>query len=256
LSVLLVDIGNTRIKWATWRDGRLSRQQAREHAGWTQRDMGREIFGARPGALNRILVASVAGQRLDRAFSTAALRILAVRPEFVASARAAAGVTTRYVEPWRLGVDRFVAAIGAHHYARGRAVCVVNAGTTLTIDLVDGDGLHRGGAILPGSELMLESLFRHTDGIARRARGEAAGRGLFARSTRAAIERGASYASAALVDRAVQEARRALATPPLVLLTGGAAPRLAPLVRSKLVHVPDLVLRGIALHAGLPMDAR
>jgi type III pantothenate kinase len=256
LSVLLVDIGNTRIKWATWRDGRLGRQQAREHAGWTQREIGRELFGARSGELNRILVASVVGQRLNGAFRAAALRIVAVRPEFVTSARTAGGVTTRYVEPWRLGVDRFMAAIGAHHYARGRPACVVNAGTTLTIDLVDARGVHRGGAILPGFELMVESLFRSTEGIARRAQGEAAGRGLFARSTRAAVDRGASYASAALVDRAVREARRALATLPLVLLTGGAAVRLAPLVRSRHVHVPDLVLRGVALQAGLPLDWR
>jgi type III pantothenate kinase len=256
LSILLVDIGNTRIKWATWRDGRLGRLKAREHAGWTQREFGRELFGARSGEPNRILVASVAGQRLNRAFRAAALRVVGVRPEFVASARTAAGVTTRYVEPWRLGVDRFMGAIGAHHYARGRAACVVNAGTTLTIDLVDAQGVHRGGAILPGFELMVESLFRNTDGIARRARGEAAGRGLFARSTRAAIDRGASYASAALVDRAVWEARRALATLPLVVLTGGAAARLAPLVRSRHAHVPDLVLRGVALQAGLPLDWR
>jgi type III pantothenate kinase len=79
---------------------------------------------------------------------------------------------------------------------------------------------------------------------------------LFARSTRAAIERGASYASAALIDRAVREARAVLPTAPVVLLTGGAARALAPLIRAKHVHVPDLVLRGVALYAGLRLDSR
>jgi type III pantothenate kinase len=255
LSVLLVDIGNTRIKWATWRDGRLGNQQARDHAGWSQRDFERGVFGARSAELNRILVASVGGQRLNRSFSAAALRMARLRPEFAASSRSAAGVTTRYVEPWRLGVDRFAAVIGAHHRVRGRAACVVNAGTTLTIDLVDGRGVHRGGVILPGRELMVDSLFRNTDGIQRRAQGDAAGRGLFARSTRAAIERGASYASAALIDRAVREARGVLPTAPVVLLTGGAARRLAPLIRSRHVHVPDLVLRGLAVYSGLRLDS-
>jgi type III pantothenate kinase len=88
------------------------------------------------------------------------------------------------------------------------------------------------------------------------ARGAAAGRGIFARSTRAAIDRGAIYAAAALVDRAVREARAVLPAAPLVLLTGGAARQLVPLIRSKHVHVPDLVLRGLAVYAGLRLDLR
>jgi len=256
LTVLLVDIGNTRIKWATWHDGRLGAQEAREHSGWTQREIERGIFAPSTRELNRIVVASVASERLNRAFSAAAQRMTALKAEFAISTRSAAGVTTRYVEPWRLGVDRFVAVIGAHHRARGRAACVINAGTTLTIELVDARGVHRGGAILPGRELMVESLFRNTEGIERRARGEAAGRGMFARSTRAAIDRGAIYAAAALVDRAVRESRAVLPAAPLVLLTGGAARQLVPLIRSKHVHVPDLVLRGLAVYAGLRLDLR
>ncbi|MGH8150801.1 MAG: type III pantothenate kinase [Steroidobacteraceae bacterium] len=278
--MLLVDIGNTRIKWALWQSGRIGPLHAAAHAGWSRENFERRVFGGgrsrssgrgqaarvtrAPGRMQvtRIIVASVAGAGADRRFAAAARGAAGVRPEFIATSRRAAGVTTRYREPWRLGVDRFVAAIGAHRLAGARGACVVNAGTTVTIDLVDGGGVHYGGAILPGPELMVSSLMRSTAGIERRARETAApGRGrrssrgasLFARSTKAAIWAGAHLAAAAAVDRAFAEARGKLGARPLLLLTGGAAGALGPLIRSRCVRVADLVLRGVAVYGGLEL---
>ncbi len=264
-SVLLVDIGNTRIKWAPWRDGRIGAVRAGVHAGWSRRDFETRVLGGGKAKLSRILVASVAGGRVDRLFEAAARTVAGMQPEFIATSRRAARVTTRYVDPWRLGVDRFLGAIAAHHLVGRRAVCVVNAGTTVTIDLVDGKGVHRGGAIVPGPPLMVQSLLDGTAGIARRARDATSGRrgrrrrgalDLFARSTKTAIRQGAIYAVAALVDRAVAEASRALSTAPQVLLSGGGAKQLAGLIRARHLGVSDLVLQGIALHAGLPLRGR
>jgi type III pantothenate kinase len=251
--ILLVDIGNTRIKWATLRNARLGRQRALAYDGWTAADFGRRVFGpAAPVA--RIIVASVAGARVEAQLRAAVNARLHCPTEFVRSVRRRAGVVTRYGEPWRLGVDRFVAAIAAHQLAGDRAACVVSAGTAVTVDLIDRRGVHRGGVILPGPRLMVRSLLESTSGIQRRARGRAGRLELFARSTRAAIEQGAIYAVAAAADRAVEEARRRLRTDPLVLLTGGAAPELRTLIRSPHTSVPDLVLRGVALYAGLSID--
>src|SRR5262245_27637575 len=127
-----------------------------------------------------------------------------------------------------------------------RPVCIIAVGTALTLDLVDSRGRHRGGAIVPAPALMKASLLTQTNGIRRRARGGASRGGLFARSTRAAIEQGSRYAAAAVIDRAVGEARKLLGRPPLVLLTGGGAPALRPLVRTAHIFVPDLVLSGLA----------
>jgi type III pantothenate kinase len=172
-----------------------------------------------------------------------------IEPEFFASTRRAGGVTTQYSEPWRLGADRLVGAIGAHRLARGRAVCVIAVGTALTLDLVDGRGRHRGGAIVPAPGLMKDSLLTKTNGIRRRAQGGSAAGRFFARSTRAAIEQGSRYAAAAVIDRAVAEARKVVGRPPLVLLTGGGAPTLRPLINSRHRFVPDLVLQGLAVLA-------
>ena len=249
---LLVDIGNTRIKWAVLRGERLGRQSALEHAGITQADLQRRVLRGTRG-ISRILVCSVAGRRLERMFNAAARQATGIVPELVTSVRTAGGVTTRYGEPWKLGVDRFVAAIGAYQIARTRGACVIDAGTALTIDLIDGAGVHQGGAILPGHGLMVSSLLKETSGISRRARSGASGSGLFARNTRDAVEQGARFAMAAVIDRAVAEAQRSLRRPPLLLLTGGGADLITPLVQASWVSVPDLVLRGIALRAGLPV---
>jgi type III pantothenate kinase len=245
VTVLLIDVGNTRIKWAVWRDGRLGRQQAVAHAEWTP-----ETFkGLR--RIERVLGVSVANDTTNQSIIAASQRALDLNPEFLVSARSAGGVTTRYFEPWRLGADRFAAVIGAFYIAKKRPACVIDVGTAMTIDLVDGEGLHRGGAIVPGPELMVKSLLKNTNGIEQRAAGGSAGRTLFARETRAAIEQGASYAVAAVVDRAVEESRRTLRRTPQVYLTGGAANRIHPLLQTRHVSIPDLVLRGVAVSFGL-----
>jgi type III pantothenate kinase len=253
VNVLLIDIGNTRIKWARFDGKRVGRQHAAVHSGWGGEDYAGRVIGS-GRALDRILVVSVAGARANRSLTLAARRGRAPAPEFVVSERSAGGVTSGYLEPWRLGVDRFVAAIGAHLLAKGKAVCVVGVGTAMTIDLVDAKGRHRGGAIIPGPTLMVDSLLNNTDGIRRRAQGGArGGNSLFGRSTRAALEHGSRYAAAALIDRAVGEARALVpGRAPLVMLTGGGAPSVKPLVKSACVSVPDLVLRGLAVLSAYP----
>jgi type III pantothenate kinase len=251
VSVLIVDIGNTRIKWALLRGARLGRQKALEHAGIAARDLARQLFATR--GISRVIASSVAGTRLNRLVSATCRSRTGLSCEFVASARNAAGLITRYKEPWRLGVDRFMAVIAAYHMARARGACVVDLGTAMTVDLVDPLGVHLGGAIIPGPELMVGSVLRNTAGIARRASGAMMTKGLFALDTRAAISQGARYAAAAVIDRAVSEAQRVLQRTPLVLLTGGAAVQIESLLQCSYVSVPDLVLRGVALRSGLPV---
>lgn len=257
MAVLLVDIGNRRIKWARCEAGRLGARHAAAHSGWGAADYRRRLFGRKAPA-QRMLVSSVAGAQVNRSLAKAARRA-GVAAEFVKVPRRAAGVSVGYLEPWRLGVDRFVAAVGAHHLFRGVALCVVGVGTAMTVDLIDALGRHRGGVIIPAPALMIETLLARTQGIRRRARGGArGGAGLFGRSTRAGVLRGARYAAAGLVDRAVQEAVPLIGRKPLVVLTGGESSAVRPLLTSASVGVPDLVLRGLAVlaHAESPRRRR
>jgi len=246
MAMLLVDIGNTRIKWARLDGERLARGKAAAHSGWRPADYARHLF-RRARGLNGLVVSSVAGARVNRVLGAAARRA-GIATWFVTVPRRAGGVTVGYVEPWRLGVDRFAALVGAHALFDGVPLCVVGVGTALTIDLLDAAGRHRGGVIVPAPDLMVATLLRETSGIRRRAQGGAAEpRGLFGRSTRDGIELGARYAAAALIDRAVEEGSSILGREPLVLLTGGGAGAVRAHVRSRCVGVPDLVLKGLAV---------
>jgi type III pantothenate kinase len=248
MAVLLVDVGNSRIKWARCEGGRLGRSHAAVHRGWGLADYRRGLFHSRT-APARALVSSVAGTAVNRAIAAAARRA-GVAMEFVRVPRHAGAVTVGYVEPWRLGVDRFVAAVGAHALFPHLPLCVVGVGTAMTVDLIGTDGRHRGGVIIPAPALMIQTLLERTHGIRRRARGGAGeSAGLFSRSTRAGVVQGARYAAAALIDRAVQEARFLVGRRPLVVIHGGEEPTVRPLVQSACVGVRDLVLRGLSVLA-------
>ena len=250
MTVLLVDVGNSRIKWARLQGERLGRAQAAVHSGWRATDYSRRLLDRRAG-LERVVVASVAGARVDETLAAAAGRA-GLGCRFVRTPRRAAGVTVGYLEPWRLGVDRFAAMVGAHQLFNAIPACVVGVGTAMTIDLLAADGRHRGGVIVPAPALMMATLLRDTHGIRRRAQGGAmGGGGLFGRSTRDAISKGSRYAAAALIDRAVGEASGVLGRSPLVVLTGGGAGEVRSLLASNCVGVPDLVLRGLAVLARL-----
>lgn len=247
MRTLLVDIGNSRVKWARLTGERLGKAQAADYSGWRARDFARRMIGSSP-SIDRILVASVAADAVTDGLDAGARLAGVPAPERVTTRRRVCGVTIAYNDPWRLGVDRLLAMIAAHRRFAGEPVCAVAIGTAMTLDLVGADGRHAGGAIIPAPPLMVSSLLEGTNGIRRRAQGGAIGKGraLFGRSTRAAVEQGARYAAAAAVDRAVSEATELIGRKPQLVLTGGGARDLRPLIHSAGVLVPDLVLEGLA----------
>lgn len=248
MAVLLIDAGNTRIKWARAQGAQLDASRAAEHSKWSQADYARRLL--KPAqSVEAILVSSVAGPKVRRALSALARRAK-VGIRFLEVPARGAGITVGYREPWRLGVDRFAALVGAHHLFAGIPVCVAGVGTAMTLDLLGRDGRHFGGVILPSPALMVHTLLTRTHGIRRRAQGgRVKASGPFGRSTRDAITQGARYAAAAAIDRLVAEGTVLAGRKPLVVLTGGGAQGVRPLVLSHCVRVPDLVLRGLAVLA-------
>lgn len=246
--ILLVDIGNTRIKIALLGRAIVSAMLAARH----ERDASvvRRVIANAPDGVERVVAVNVAGRKLERALLAAVKQRYGIGCEIVQSARSACGVRNGYTDPWRLGDDRWVGAIGAHHLARRRTVVFANAGTALTVDAVTADGRHRGGVIVPGPATMVDTLLAGTAGIRRRATGiVASARTPFASNTSSALAAGAAIAGAALVDRVVAEAKREFGGRPLLLLAGGSADALEPHIKSGFRRVPDLILRGLAVIA-------
>lgn len=264
MNTLLFDAGNSRFKWALVRDRRLGAQRAVKHA-----DFG--VFGrwlARAPAIDQVIGVNVAGAALERGLRAALRAAGQPRPRFITSSALAGGVRNAYSQPALLGADRWAAAVAAWHRAGCyRTVCAVSVGTALTLDLVDQDGHHRGGLIAPGPTLMLESLLGRTADIAARAAGGSRSGARrrpgtsalvppLAGSTQAAIHEGCLAAAAGFIDRTINQLARQLHGRPVVFVTGGASAPVIERLRSACIRCDDLVLRGVAAIAEVPIRRR
>jgi type III pantothenate kinase len=237
MRILAVDAGNSRIKWGVWEgdwthhDSLPIASYAELLATWEQLPGPYALYGS-----------NVAGPQLRAAIDTwAAARGIGVH--WIVSRAQQCGVVSCYRDPTQLGTDRWASLIGAWHRVRGAAV-VVNAGTAVTIDVLDDAGLFHGGVILPGLRLMASALARGTAGLDERA-------GNFVRfpdNTADAIASGALLAVCGAVDRMRAALPPTLNTAPVVL-SGGAAEQLAPHLPAPLIRVPYSVLEGLRVIA-------
>jgi type III pantothenate kinase len=239
MSVLLADIGNSRIKWTLNRDGHavahgahLLGEAASFHAA-----MGNL---ARP---ERVLACNVAGEPGQEVL-LAAIKAWGLVPQWVSATRQAYGVSNCYASPERLGPDRWTALIAAHAMGQGDML-VISLGTAMTVDWLRANGEFAGGIILPGLRLMREALAQGTDGV-----GHQQGRkGGFACNTADAVETGLAFALSGAVRRARETVMQATGQVPDCLISGGDGAWLASTLDFPLTVVPDLVLQGLALIA-------
>jgi type III pantothenate kinase len=246
--ILVIDVGNTRLKWAWLTSTGLSDQQAVVHrdakAGiWTT-----ALFesGQKP---KRVLVSNVAGPVMAKTLTRLTKKVFRVNPEFVIAAQEFQGLTNGYLDPSLLGADRWLALIGAWTRVRS-ALCVVDAGTAVKVDSVDDKGQHLGGLIVPGIHMMREALMNKTSDIAKAASNSTPSlAGVLANNTIGAVSRGAVFALAGLADRAAEVVEQSTRKKPKLFITGGDAGMITGTMRSKGEIVPDLVLQGLAVIA-------
>lgn len=235
--ILLIDAGNTRLKWGVQGDGDWHLRNSLPTA-----EAGRlGEFAAEWRDVQRVFACCVAGDRAEAAI-TAALGPLAGALVWCRSGAARqGGIVNRYADPAQLGADRWMALIGAWGLVGGSCL-VVNAGTATTIDILlridSGLAEFAGGVILPGLSLMRSSLARNTAGLPLASGSYCT----LPQSTDDAIETGCIEAQIGAIGRM---ARRLPAGSPCVL-SGGAAAALAESLEMPLRCVDDLVLEGLA----------
>jgi type III pantothenate kinase len=242
---LLVDLGNTRLKWVLENRRETIARGVHAHADATLSRALASAWDALPDA-KRIIVASVAPLAVDIELEALAQRQFGVTPEFVKSPASGLGVRNAYAEPERLGVDRFL-ALAAAHAAHRRAQIVVSVGTAMTLDALAADGTHLGGWILPSPALMQGAL------LARTARVGVADGDVteFAETTADAVRSGTVNAAIGAILRFRANAERRFAKNPALVLTGGGADELASMLTDA-ERRDDLVLDGLALWAASP----
>lgn len=240
MNALLLDLGNTRLKWARAdaREFVAGAPVAHGEPGWTQA-LARAWSGV--AAPEVALLAAVAREEVVAA-ATETLRTVfpVARIERVHSRRAAQGMRTAYEDPARLGVDRFLGVLAA--WRRGIApALVVGVGTAVTVDALDDSGLHRGGWIAPSPRLMRKAVLGETARVAWSGDARIAP---FPVTTRDALESGCWQAIAGLVERCLR-GFRGKGVAPRVLLTGGDAGRLGSILDAPHELAAELVLEGL-----------
>jgi len=240
MNILLVDAGNTRVKWALADTAALPGVWL-AHGAVLHADLG-TLRGAWHGVdAPCALVSNVAGAAL-RAELTALLAPFSIT--WFASRPLLAGVTNGYRDPAQLGCDRFAAAIGARVLAPGKRLVVATCGTATTIDAIDADGVFIGGMIAPGLALMAGSLAKNTAQLPQALPG-AALPPAFANNTIDAIVSGCVNAQAGAIERAV-----AAHGADLCIVSGGAAPYIVPALSIPHTVRENLVLAGLHAAAG------
>lgn len=245
--LLLIDAGNTRVKWALVANTAGRRQDlgrwvasgmvehARLHAladAWRGQD------------IERVLISNVAGPAMRAALEHSLPALQPVPLEWFASAPQLAGVRNSYRNPQQLGCDRFASAIGAHALYPGEALIVATCGTATTVDAVTPDGVFLGGMILPGLGLMASSLAKNTAQLPQVAETLSVSEP-FADHTDAAIASGCLAAQAGAIERAVAAHARHNTAGVRCILSGGAAALIAPHLSVPYERIDNLVLIGL-----------
>jgi type III pantothenate kinase len=243
---LLIDLGNTRVKWAWAHAAERGAELDTDSAGQgDEAEFERACRETGRPAPAEILLASVAGEeRAQGIIDTCAglwnatVRRLRTRAE-------QGGVRCAYAEPSRLGVDRWLALVGAVAQY-GKPVAVWDVGTAATLDAVDADGQHLGGLILPGPEIMRISLGEKTrlnvpaslEGIRQLRPG---------RGTRECIAHGILAAQVGAARWFLQEVAAETSGLPTLVVTGGGAELVRQALERDSIHDPWLVFRGMLM---------
>ena len=235
---LLVDSGNTRLKWAVMQDGELMTSHALVNQQLTRHELIAAWKLLTPP--ERLAIACVSKAPLLDLVRTVAVELWpSIDIIDIKSQARAFGVHNAYLQPEKLGVDRWLALVAVHNLYR-QAACIVDCGTAITVDLIDADGKHQGGLISPGLTLMKKSLAAGTEALPFDKTSHVAGPADF---TAAAIYSGTLAAAVGLIEHVLSKQ----VNPVSVILTGGDAELIAAQLASRPTVDIDLVLRGLAV---------
>jgi type III pantothenate kinase len=236
---LQLDVGNSSAKWRLLKDGHVvarGKYVASDKAS-------RFVLLNCAEQLDQIWISSVAGPAAESELVALLQQQWGVEP-WCARTRARTGsLCNSYDDPARMGVDRWLAMLAGRAREAGR-ICVVDAGSALTIDIVDESGQHEGGYIIPGPLLMERALLLDTDRV--RFDEEVDYALSPGSSTAEAVRHGIALAQAGavalVIDRGGNEAMQ-------LLFCGGGGEALMQLLDRGGSFVPDLVFEGLGVMA-------
>lgn len=240
---LFVDIGNSRLKWS---GSGLIRGFSFPYTVETLQEQLESAWHSLESP-DSVYISNVAGTEAADIVSRYSRVKWNRDPVFMVVSRNFQGLVNAYDDIHQMGVDRWMALAAAWTDYKD-ALCIVDFGTAITVDLVLADGRHLGGYILPGTHLMRELLNRRTYGVKIEA-GESSGI-TPGKSTSECLGNGGRLAVTALIERAVKECGEKHACNFRCIITGGDAAAFREILALPFEYEPDLVLKGMAVVSG------
>lgn len=242
---LLIDFGNSYCKWVQVIDGYW--QHVNSFA-YDRADQVSSCLQHLPlSESEQIHIVSVLGAEFDARFQQAVDTNGCVH--FHQSQLNAHGIQLGYSEAANYGVDRYATLVAAHQQFSGHKI-IVDCGTAITLDVLEENGQHLGGIIVPGVDTMCESLQLCTSGIT--SNQDSARVSVFADDSADAVYSGAVLVASYGLQGVIRDVRRSLGRATLIF-TGGGRNKILGFDHSSCVTRPYLVLEGVAImaHAGL-----
>lgn len=235
---LLVDIGNTRLKWGIAKGSHIITGQPLISHQVNSRKLI-EIW-EKIAPPQHLAISCVSTSHLLELVRSVAVELWPDVEIIIAKSQAQAfGVYNAYEQSRKLGVDRWLSLVAARRHYPGPA-CIGDCGTTITLDLIDAQGKHQGGLISPGLTLMRKSLAQGTEALQWNEMDYAFG---LANFTEAAIYSGTLAAACGLIEHVLTKQPENVQ----LILTGGDADRIAEQLAYKSIIDADLVLRGLLI---------
>lgn len=243
--MIAIDIGNSRIKWALFENSAPVQSGA---LGYSHDDIVESLDLARiPISAEPVMVCCVAGQVLEEQLVNWLQNMGSGEVFVLRSVAEKLGLKNAYECPEKLGDDRWVAMLGAYYHPARKAhesTCVIDCGTAVTLDVVGADGLHQGGVIMPGYQLMLNSLAEKTSNLTLAAENDVQIDRL-AKNTESAMQTGVLSMLVQAIENRLQLERSSHAEGLSVFITGGDAEKISRHLGCAMVHEPLLVLMGL-----------
>ena len=234
---MLLDCGNSRLKWTQW-DGRTFSAIAHcDRQACLDLDA---VWCAYTGVL-RVIACNVSSDQIVNTVN-AWCHKHQIAIDWIESTYPFTHLSHTYQQPTKLGNDRWVAMAGARQHYPG-LICLVDCGTATTFDVVDASGQHRGGAIVPGISTMRKALAQHAYDLPLVDDAQVS----VANNTHEAIGGGTRLAVVAFIDRLTAETGLRYHSPTTLLLCGGEANSIYPLLEQRAIVDPLLVFKGLVL---------
>lgn len=246
---LLIDLGNTRFKWASLNSGKFNYEGASTY----QEDSIETLLEracAKHKKISDIYIASVLSEQISASISQWNQANAKAKLHFAEVSAELDGLVNGYEQVDTLGIDRWMSLLAVKHRYK-QTVCVIDCGTSITVDALSFSGTHFGGLIVPGVEMMQTALTVGTHGCELQKDQTESQSSLFAKNTHQAITKGCLYMALSFIERIQEEVLQELGSEVKFILTGGDAELLMPYLDSEYVHEPQLVLKGLVEYSKL-----